>query len=143
MLTLRRLQEEVGPWSASNFPGLTASDNLIGVAEELGELAHAHLKHHQGRMTDEEYSEQAQDAIGDILVFLAGYCNSADFDLEALTEKVWSEVKRRDYTSGKKVVGPCSRCEGTERVPKVQDRDLRSGYSASGRQLTKPCPECQ
>ncbi|KKN68920.1 hypothetical protein LCGC14_0445770 [marine sediment metagenome] len=105
-ISLRRLQAEVAPWSAHNFPGLTSADNLIGVTEELGELAHAHLKHHQGRLTNEEYSALAQDAIGDILVFLAGYCNSRGFDLEALTAKVWDEVKRRDYTSGKKIVRP-------------------------------------
>ena len=43
-LTFRRLQDEQRPWVEHNFAGREPWKPLVGAMEELGELAHAHLK---------------------------------------------------------------------------------------------------
>lgn len=81
--TLTRERDE---WVARNFPPYTGeipgNDSIIGCIEELGELAHAHLKKKQGiRGTTEQHDEAAQDAIGDIVVYLLGVM-SAQMDVK-------------------------------------------------------------
>lgn len=41
---LRKLQEEQKPWVKHNFGDRPSWMPLLGAVEELGELAHAHLK---------------------------------------------------------------------------------------------------
>lgn len=97
-LTLRQLQEEQRPWVEHNFPGRKPYFPLLGVVEEIGELAHAHLKAEQGiRGTKEELALKARDAIGDVIVFLADYCTASGYDLQSIVEEVWAEVKQRDW----------------------------------------------
>jgi NTP pyrophosphatase (non-canonical NTP hydrolase) len=69
------------------------------LAEEVGELAHAHLKHEQGirGLTDEQYIEQAADAVGDVVIYLASYCNSNGIDLDRCVHAAWKEVSARDW----------------------------------------------
>lgn len=72
----------------------------MGMAEELGELAHAHLKELQGiRGTAAEHEAAARDAIGDLLVYAMSYANARGWDLEATLGEVWSEVRRRDWVA--------------------------------------------
>lgn len=69
----KTLVEERDEWVARNFPDSYKTDTLLGVVEELGELAHAHLKSKQGiRGTKAEHNEAAKDAIGDLVVYLLG-----------------------------------------------------------------------
>lgn len=69
----KTLVEERDEWVAKNFPDSYKTDSLLGVVEELGELAHAHLKSKQGiRGTKAEHDEAAKDAIGDLVVYLLG-----------------------------------------------------------------------
>ena len=82
MLTLKQLQEEMIPWQAHNFPNRTAREPLLGLVEELGELAHAQLKGAQSiRYTAEEIRAKKADAVADIIVFLADYCNASDLNM--------------------------------------------------------------
>jgi len=37
-LNLKQIQQEIKVWNKKNFPDASASDVLIGVTEELGEL---------------------------------------------------------------------------------------------------------
>lgn len=72
--TLIRERDE---WVARNFPPyegeIPGNDSILGCIEELGELCHAHLKLKQGiRGTPAEHNAAAQDAIGDIVVYLMG-----------------------------------------------------------------------
>lgn len=91
-------QEQVGEWVKKNFPNQHPYQPLLGLAEEVGELAHAHLKGEQGiRHTPEEIILLKEDAIGDILVFLANYCEANDLSLEECVEKTWNDVKKRDW----------------------------------------------
>lgn len=64
-------------WVARNFPDPTGEntpgDSIIGCIEELGELAHSHLKLKQGiRGTPQEHLDAARDALGDLMIYLMG-----------------------------------------------------------------------
>lgn len=75
-LTFHDLQFEVIGWASRNFPDSEHWQPLLGAVEELGELAHSHLKESQGiRKTSEEHQIKAKDAIGDIIIYLAHYCS--------------------------------------------------------------------
>lgn len=97
-ITLGELQEEQKPWVKHNFGNRPSWYPLLGVVEELGELAHAHLKEEQGiRGTKAEHMEAKKDAVGDIVIFLADYCSAEGIDLQKAVDEAWSEVKKRDW----------------------------------------------
>lgn len=98
-MLLSSLQREHARWLKYNFPNQMPHDALLGLAEEVGELAHAHLKHQQGirALTEEEYRRQAGDAIGDIVIYLASYCNTNGFNLAWEVTEAWNQVKVRDW----------------------------------------------
>lgn len=111
-ILLPQLQEELAPWQERNFGGKApepgrAYQCLLGVVEEVGELAHAQLKHEQKiRGVDAEvFEEKAKDAIGDIVVYLADYCNAQGWDLEAIVADTWDQVRRRDWASDRETGG--------------------------------------
>ena len=97
--SLRAFQAAHRLWLNRNFPNQKPHDALLGLAEEVGELAHAHLKNEQGiRGKDQyQYEREASDAIGDIVIYLASYCNTNRFDLAACIENAWEEVSARDW----------------------------------------------
>lgn len=83
MFTLRQLQQEQAEWVKFNFPNRHQLMPLMGIIEELGELAHAQLKGEQGiRYTPEVVMAKKVDAIGDILVYTSDYCSALGLDLE-------------------------------------------------------------
>ena len=86
-------------WLDHNFPAQLEHEPLLGIIEEAGELAHAHLKHGQGiRGIDrEEFERQATDAIGDIMIYIASYCNATGLDMAECLETTWEEVSERDW----------------------------------------------
>lgn len=94
---LRNLQNEQRPWVKHNFGDRPSWMPLLGIVEELGELAHAHLKQAQGIRRQENHEELAKDAVADIVIFLADYCSARGFDLEQLVSDTWAEVKQRDW----------------------------------------------
>ena len=99
-LTLDGLQVEQRKWVKHNFPNRTNYHPLLGVVEEVGELCHAHLKHEQGiRGFEDQYTfeQYAEDAIGDIIVFLADYCNANGLNLQKCLDDAWNSVKERDW----------------------------------------------
>lgn len=68
------------------------------MVEELGELAHAHLKSRQGIRGDKAHHRaKAKDAVADLMIFIASYCNRMEIDLETVVTMVWAEVKSRDW----------------------------------------------
>lgn len=85
-------------WLQYNFPHQQNHDPLLGLAEEVGELCHAHLKLQQGiRGSVLEHRAAAEDAIGDIVIYLISYCNSNKYVLEDCLQDAWARVKRRDW----------------------------------------------
>lgn len=97
--SLRTLQSEQEEWAMENFGPQPSYLSLLGAMEELGELSHAHLKAVQRiRQTDAARSKELkEDAIGDIIVFLAGYCNGEGIDLEEAVFRTWGSVKNRNW----------------------------------------------
>lgn len=101
MVTLKQLQKEQAVWSEKNFGSHDGWEPLLGAMEELGELAHAHLKQHQGIRTNENHKLDKVDAIGDILVYLADYCTQENIDFEQSVNETWRKVKKRDWAKNK------------------------------------------
>ena len=99
MLSLKDLQEQHAEWLSHNFPDQQPHDGLLGLTEEVGELAHAHLKYYQGirGIGQVQYLLEAGDAIGDIVIYLASYCNTNGFNLQEEVEKAWGQVSQRDW----------------------------------------------
>lgn len=95
--SLRAFQAAHKLWLQRNFPGQTPHQALLGMVEEVGELAHAHLKAEQGIRTNENLEAQVMDAIGDIFIYAASYCNTNNLDLASCLEDAWEEVKDRDW----------------------------------------------
>lgn len=99
-LTLRRLQREQREWSDRNFPNVKPYQPLLGALEELGELAHAHLKAEEGiRGTPAEHQAKKIDAVADVVIFLANYCSQNGIDFQDAVETTWNVVRRRDYVA--------------------------------------------
>jgi len=98
-MRIHRIQAEVRTWADKNFgTGRPVHHPLLGAVEELGELAHAHLKGEQGiRGTREEMSIKAKDAVGDVIIYLMDYCNLRGWDISEILDVTWEHVKTRDW----------------------------------------------
>lgn len=73
---------------------------LLGVVEEVGELAHAHLKGEQGiRHTPEVIQAKKVDAVADIVIYLLDYCEREGISLDDAVYDVWNHVCKRDWTA--------------------------------------------
>lgn len=73
MIDWKKLVAERDTWIEHNFPDRHIADpgeSIMGVIEEVGELSHQVLKGAQGVRYASD--EKAQDAIGDISVYLMG-----------------------------------------------------------------------
>ena len=97
MVCLIQFQDEVKAWAGKNFPGTPAYRPLLGVAEEVGELSHAHLKSEQNIRKDEDHEADGKDAIGDIMVYLAHYCSVKGWSLNDCVHDAWYKVGKRDW----------------------------------------------
>lgn len=71
-LTFTQLQRESKAWVARNFGNRPLHQPVLGLAEEYGELIAA------DKLVD------IQDAVADIVIFLADFCNSCNIDMEHL-----------------------------------------------------------
>lgn len=98
---LRRLQEEHNEWSQENFGDQPYEWTLLGLQEELGELAHSELKMLQGiRLDEEDVGEEAtKDAVGDIIIYLLDFCNRRDLVLADCLDEAALEVLNREWDS--------------------------------------------
>ncbi|MDX1495012.1 MAG: hypothetical protein R3253_13170 [Longimicrobiales bacterium] len=98
-MNLRELQERMRPWVEHNFPDQESWQPLLGAVEELGELAHAHLKASQGIRTAEDHEAGKRDAVADVIIYLTNYCIAEGIDIGGALREVWQEVERRDWRS--------------------------------------------
>lgn len=96
---VRAMQAAHKVWLDHNFPDQPVHHGLLGIAEEVGELSHAHLKGEQGiRHTANEIHEMKKDALGDIFIFMLSYGNSEGLDIAECIESTWENiVSRRDW----------------------------------------------
>ncbi|HZC29942.1 MAG TPA: hypothetical protein VE261_00380 [Gaiellaceae bacterium] len=70
-----RLQREQAIWVAHNFGNRPAYQPLLGIVEELGELAEA------------KTADDKADAVADVMIFMSDYCNAlgiGDVNMAAL-----------------------------------------------------------
>ena len=97
--SIREMQAAHKNWLDHNFPDQADHHGLLGLAEEVGELSHAHLKGEQGiRHSASQIVEMKKDALGDIFIFALSYANSNGFDLAECIEETWENiVSRRDW----------------------------------------------
>lgn len=96
--TFAELQNRQGRWADHNFPDTPAHRPLLGAGEELGELFHAHLKMEQNIRGDGgTHALEAKDAIGDVLIYLAHYCNLRGFDMGQIARETMEHVEKRDW----------------------------------------------
>lgn len=97
-MELREFQREHKQWVNHNFPDQPSWQPALGVCEEAGELAHAELKGAQNiRGQTGQNTAKAADAVGDLMIYLASYCNAKGLDLNACLVTAWKEVKLRDW----------------------------------------------
>ena len=100
MSAFEQIEKAANEWGARNFAEADAVDPLLGIAEEVGELCHAHLKGRQGiRHTPEEVLAMKMDAVGDIMLYLFDYCRRSDegFTVLSCLQSAWDEVQHRDW----------------------------------------------
>lgn len=98
------LQRNSQAWREHSFPPehRTAPLQALGVCEEAGELAHAVLKMEQGiRGDSEQHTKEVVDAVGDIVIYLAGLCTSLGISLQAAVYSTWIGVANRDWSKFK------------------------------------------
>lgn len=108
MIDLRGIQREQEEWALRNFGNVPSYQPLLGAVEELGELAHAHLKHIQGiRGFDQDAAAKDAkiDAVADIIIYLLDYCNREGIDIESAVADTWDKVKQRNWKDNPEGVG--------------------------------------
>lgn len=97
-IDLTHMQNKLHLWRVRNFPDADATQQLLGVAEETGELSHAHLKQMQGIRGDDKLHEaEARDAVGDLAIYLMGYCSYRGWSLEDILFDTTAHVLKRDW----------------------------------------------
>lgn len=96
-ISLKQLQEEHLEWDKKNFDPAPSYHGLLGIAEEVGELCHTHLKNEQGIRKVPDVKASKEDAIADIIIFAAKYCNKEGIDMGKVLTRTWNEVKKRDW----------------------------------------------
>ena len=94
---MKDIQDEIAEWVNKNFPNTTATEQFLGVVEEVGELSHAILKGKQGIRQEGLSSIMENDAVADISIFLLSYCSFKGIDFEKNLRQVWKGVKKRDW----------------------------------------------
>jgi NTP pyrophosphatase (non-canonical NTP hydrolase) len=100
---LDSLQKDIAEWRLRNFgPPKDVGDRMLGVMEEVGELAHILLKRKQGirmaiELSEEQLLDLAKDAIGDTLVYIMGVPDILGLRLSECLKFAWDEVKDRDW----------------------------------------------
>jgi NTP pyrophosphatase (non-canonical NTP hydrolase) len=102
MRQLDDIQVEQRIWAEKNFGDVPSWQPLLGVVEELGELAHAYLKNTQKIRMEEDHKANMVDAIGDTVIFLLDFCNREKILLSDALETTWSVVKKRDWDKARK-----------------------------------------
>lgn len=94
--------DSIDPLSAESGSDLGAMFCTEGVGEENGELMHSVLKRAQGiRLDEDEVGPEAeQDAVGDIIIYLADFCYRRGYDIADCVEMAWyGEVSEREWDS--------------------------------------------
>lgn len=98
---LAGIQHCVQSWAEYNFPNAKDEEPLVGIQEELGEVAHAWLKQRQNIRQDEflviGVDSALKDGIGDMLIYMAHFCALRGITLQECFDVAWRQVRERDW----------------------------------------------
>ena len=134
--TLATVQAEAWQWTKRNFPRQAPWHPLLGVTEELGELNHAYLKAVQGiRGTPEEHRAAMEDAVGDLVIFLANWCSHMGIDMSAAVARTWEQVRKRDWQAHPETGTSGDRPAPRPEVATTHDRPFTGRHD----EKEKPC----
>jgi len=78
-------------------PGGGRLTRALHIVEEIGELVHEERIRAETSQRDDD---RTRDAVGDIVVALAGYCTAAGLDMEQCVKEAWREVRERWESDG-------------------------------------------
>lgn len=95
--TLSEIQTDQILWSEWNFGKHPAWHPLLGIQEEVGELAHAFLKRTQGIRKNQDHDAAIRDAVGDIVIYLMDFCSCEGIDLQEAVEDALDTVRKRNW----------------------------------------------
>lgn len=73
-------------WVNHNFPGPNMPNSSLGVLEEMGELAHCHLKLKQGIRGNEDLEADRQDSLADLLIYLLGVMDTVEYSSPVIVQ---------------------------------------------------------
>ena len=93
------IQAETWQWASRNFPNAQPWEALVGLQEEVGELAHAFLKKHQGIRNTEDHDAAMRDAVADIFIWLCDFCNRNGINLGLEVSNTWAQVQERHWVA--------------------------------------------
>jgi NTP pyrophosphatase (non-canonical NTP hydrolase) len=87
MIDWPELQKEVGEWSVKNFGTQPPERRILGMIEELGELAHCVVKQEQKIRTNTSTMQKEWDAVGDLIIYMLDFCYSINLDLSSIIQQ--------------------------------------------------------
>jgi len=96
-LTFNDVQNRMAAWAEHNTPPMSKDEVICGIVGELGELAQARRYSKQSRFGGNPCLSDEDDCIGDIVLFVARYCNESDFDFGECVRGALEEVEQRRY----------------------------------------------
>ena len=96
-------QAEVTAWLTDNFgPDRSVEQQVLVLAEEVGELARAVVKRAQGiRGTHAEWTAQLHAEAADVLITLLAIAGTEGFDLTETAARKWAVITGRDATAAR------------------------------------------
>ena len=114
-----QLQVRLFRWAQANFKPWGSTENVLGVSEEMGELAealtglliatgrldHTMLKHMQGIRgygDENHFRRQAADAVADMMIFATQLCTTLRIDMATLYQATAEEVMKREWKKKEK-----------------------------------------
>ena len=98
-MELEDLQKEIHNWNGEKFPTAPSYLALLKVGEEYGELNSHYIGRIEQRVGKAPVDHQAgiEDAVGDIVISLAVFCEREHLDMDSIVERVWAEVSSRIF----------------------------------------------
>lgn len=81
-----QLQAEQAVWSTNNFGDQPSRNALLGIVEEMGELAHPLLKRTQGIRNNEKHDEKIKDAVADIVIYTLDFATRVGINIKQAYE---------------------------------------------------------
>ena len=95
-------QNELNNWQKRNFGVSQVEDMVLGMAEEVGELAHLVLKRKQGireASRGGDFKDEIADAFADAVVFGIQAMSLEGIDAGEALKKTIDEVLKRDFVN--------------------------------------------